>query len=275
MPKLGLIAGQGKLPILVAREASAQGWEVIAMAIEGDANELELKPYAKRIHWLRPEQVGKLIELLKMEGITDTVMAGKVPKKRLYGKLDIDARTLKIFMKIPNSADDTLLNAVAEELKSEGITLHPTTFCLNGVMAKEGIIVGPKPTEGQLKDVRIGWRVAKEIGRMDIGQTVVVKGGAVMAVEAIEGTDEAIRRGGALGGAGAVVVKVAKPQQDLRFDVPTVGLETIRSMKEVKASVLAIEANWTIFLEKEEVIEAAGDAQITIVAVSGTEMNTL
>lgn len=271
MPKLGLIAGQGKVPLLVAEEAARHGWEVIAFAIEGEAQEQEITKRVKGIHWLRPDQVGRLIELLHQEGIKDVVMAGKVQKKRLFHDLKPDARTIKMFLALPNKTDDTLLGAVSNELESEGIKVHPITFCLNGVMALAGMVVGSPPTPDQWRDIKFGWKIAKEIGRMDIGQTVVVKERAVMAVEAIEGTDEAIRRGGKIGGPGAVVVKVAKPQQDWRFDVPTVGLETILSMEEVKASVLAVEADWTIFLDRNEVLNGAKRAGITMVATKDPE----
>ena len=271
MPKLGLIAGGGKLPLFVAREASAQGWEVIALAIEGDAREEELKPLVRGLYWLGAGEVGRLIELMQKEGIRDAVMAGKVQKKRIYTGLKPDARGMKVFLSMPNMTDDVILGAVAKELESEGITLHPTTFCLDGILASEGVIVGVPPSPDQWKDIRFGWKIAKEIGRLDIGQTVVVKKGAVVSVEAIEGTDEAIRRGGKLGGPGVVVVKVAKPQQDVRFDVPVVGLETILSMEEALASILAIEAGATIFLERDEVISGAARCGLTIIATKDPE----
>lgn len=271
MRKLGLIAGDGKLPVLLAQEAPKHGWEVFAFAVEGEAKADILAPLVKKLQWVRADQLGALIEMLHEEDIKDVVMAGKVRKKRLYTELKPDARTLKIFLSLPDNTDDTLLGAVASELESEGITLHPTTLCLNGVMAEDGLIVGTPPTKEQWRDIRFGWKIAKEIGRMDIGQTVVVRNGAVMAVEAIEGTDEAIKRGGLLGGSGTVVVKVAKPQQDLRFDVPAVGMETINSMILAKASILAIEAGWTIFLERKEVLQAAKNAGITLVATRDPE----
>jgi len=271
MPKLGLIAGNGKLPLLIAEEAAQQGWEVIAFAVEGDAEEREITPRVKGIYWLRPEQVGRLIELLHQEGIKDVVMAGKVQKKRIFHDMKPDARAIKMLLALANRSDDSLLGAVAREIESEGIKLHPITFCLNGVMAQRGTVTGGPLTPAQWGDIRFGWKIAKEIGRMDIGQTVVVKDKAVLAVEAVEGTDEAIRRGGRLGGVGATVVKVAKPQQDWRFDVPTIGRETILSMEEVKASLLAVEAEATIFLERDEVLSGAKRAGITMVAVKDPE----
>jgi DUF1009 family protein len=244
-----------------------QGWEIISIAVEGEAKEEDFQCYGKT-YAVRPEQLGRLIEILLSENVKDAVMAGKVHKKRIFKELKPDARSLKVFFTLPNTTDDTLLGAIAKELESEGIKLHPTTFCLNGIMVREGLIVGKAPSLEQWKDVLFGWKIAKEIGRMDIGQTVVVKGGSVLAVEAIEGTDEAIKRGGKLGGSNSVVIKVAKPQQDVRFDMPVVGINTIQSMIESKATLLAMEAGWTILLDREKVKAMASEAGITIVAVT-------
>lgn len=267
MAKLAVIAGDGRLPLLIAKEAKSQGWEIISIAVEGEAKEEDFQCYGKT-YSVRPEQLGKLIEILLSENVKDAVMAGKVHKKRIFKELKPDARSLKVFFTLPNTTDDTLLGAIAKELESEGIKLHPTTFCLNGIMVKEGLIAGKNPSPEQWKDVLFGWKIAKEIGRMDIGQTVVVKGGSVLAVEAIEGTDEAIKRGGKLGGSNSVVVKVAKPQQDVRFDMPVVGINTIQSMIESKATLLAMEAGWTILLDREKVKAMSSEAGITIVAVT-------
>jgi len=266
MPKLGLIAGSGRFPLLLADAAQSQGWEIVLFAVKGEvkASDFEDKDYTA--HWLRPEQIGRLIELLHEEKITDVVMAGKVHKQTLYGDIKPDERAIRMYLRLKNTADDTLLGVVANELESEGIKLHPSTFCIKELLASEGALTGSDPTSEQLRDIRFGWRIAKEIGRLDIGQTVVIKGAAVMAVEAIEGTNEAIRRGGELGGEGAVVVKVAKPQQDPRFDMPAVGMNTIEVMKEVSARVLAIEAGWTVLLDREEMLEAADRSGIVVVS---------
>ena len=163
--------------------------------------------------------------------------------------------------------DDSILRAVAAELESEGITVRESTLYLDNLLAPAGVLTRKKPSKDEQKDIEFGWETAKEIGRLDIGQTVVVKNQAVLAVEAIEGTDEAIRRGGRLCGQGAVVVKICKPHQDLRFDLPAVGMQTIDTMREVKASCLAIEAGKTIIFDREAVMEAANQAGITVVAI--------
>lgn len=274
MGKLAIIAGDGTLPLLIAQEAKSQGWEIVSIVVEGEGKEEDFRCFGKT-YCVKPEQLGKLIEILLSENVKDAVMAGKVHKKRIFKELQPDARSLKVFFSLPNTTDDTLLGAIAAELESEGIKLHPTTFCLNGITVKEGMIVGLSLSAEQWKDVLFGWKIAKEIGRMDIGQTVVVKGGSVLAVEAIEGTDEAIKRGGKLVGGGSVVIKVAKPQQDIRFDMPVVGVNTIQSMIESKATLLAIEAGWTILLDKEKIRAVAGEAGITIVAITDPPPNKI
>jgi DUF1009 family protein len=178
-----------------------------------------------------------------------------------------DLRAVALLAKMVYKKDDSILRAVADELESEGITIRESTLYLDSILASPGVLTKRKPTKDEQKDIDFGWQMAKEIGRLDIGQTVVVKGRAVLAVEAIEGTDEAIRRGGLLCERGAVVVKVCKPQQDLRFDLPAVGTQTIRTMVQVKASCLAVEAGKTIIIDRELVVRDADAAGIAIVAL--------
>jgi DUF1009 family protein len=205
--------------------------------------------------------------LFKQEGVVDVLMAGGIKKTRFFGNTMPDLRGMAMLAKMVHKTDDSLLRAVADELKSEGIIVRESTLYLDSIVAQKGILTKRKPAKPERQDIEFGWQMAKEIGRLDIGQTVVLKDQVILAVEAIEGTDEAIRRGGVLCGQGAVVVKVCKPQQDLRFDLPAIGTQTIRSMAEVKASCLAIEAGKTIILERETVVHDADRADITIIAV--------
>jgi DUF1009 family protein len=175
---------------------------------------------------------------------------------------------MKLLFSLRDRSDDSILLAIARELKKDGISLLNTTDFTSTLLTPEGILTKEGPTENEWKDIAFGWKIAKEIGRLDIGQTVVVKNQAVMALEAIEGTDEAIRRGGRLSGSGAVVIKVSKPQQDMRFDVPVVGLDTLRAMLDVQARVLAVETGKSIILKREILIREAGEAGISIVGVS-------
>ena len=219
------------------------------------------------IFWVKVGQLGKIITIFKEQGVTDALMAGGIKKTRLFGGGMPDLRAVALLAKMVYKKDDSILRAVADELESEGITIRESTLYLDSILASPGVLTKRKPTKDEQKDIDFGWQMAKEIGRLDIGQTVVVKGRAVLAVEAIEGTDEAIRRGGLLCERGAVVVKVCKPQQDLRFDLPAVGTQTIRTMVQVKASCLAVEAGKTIIIDRELVVRDADAAGIAIVAL--------
>ena len=266
MNKIGLIAGNGNFPIAFARAAKEKGIQVIAVAHEGETLP-ELANLVDGIFWVKVGQLGKIIHIFKEQGIVDVLMAGGIKKTRLFGNTMPDMRGMALLARMVHKKDDSLLRAVADELESEGITIRESTLYLDSIIAQKGILTKRKPANAERRDIEFGWQMAKEIGRLDIGQTVVLKDQVILAVEAIEGTDEAIRRGGKLCGQGAVVVKVCKPQQDLRFDLPAIGTQTIESMAEVKASCLAIEAGKTIILERETVIHDADRAGITIIAV--------
>lgn len=266
MKKLALIAGSGRFPVQIAAAAQKQGWEIVLFVVAGETNTADYDNLVSKSIVISVGQLDKLIENIHSENIVDVVMAGKVHKHDILNGSKPDARFLKQFLSLKDHADDTLLVALANEFSSEGITLHPTAFCLKELLAGEGTLTLKSPTPEQWKDIAYGWRIAKELGRLDIGQTVVVKSRSIMALEAIEGTDEAILRGGKLAGSGAVVVKVAKPQQDTRLDMPTVGIKTIKSMHEANADALAIEAGWTVLLDRGEVIAMAEEYGITIVS---------
>jgi UDP-2,3-diacylglucosamine hydrolase len=268
--KLGLIAGNGDLPKAVAEEAHAKGYEIIAIGLEPLA-EISLASAVDEIRWINVGKLGQVISFLKKSGVKKAVMAGKVPKALLYkSKITPDLRAVKLLFSLKDKSDDSILLAVAKELKKEGITLLNTTDFTTSLLAPEGVLTKEVPTENEWKDIAFGWRIAKEIGRLDIGQTVIIRNQAVMAIEAIEGTDEAIKRGGALGGSGAVVIKVSKPQQDMRFDVPVVGIDTLKSMLNVQARVLAVESGKSIVIGMEKLVKEAERAGITIVGVSDT-----
>jgi len=268
MQKIGLIAGNGTFPIAFARAAKQKGMQVIAVAHEGETLP-ELAQWVDGIFWIKVGQLGKLISIFKEQGVADVLMAGGIKKTRLFDGSMPDLRGMALLAKMVYKKDDSILRAVANELESEGIVVRESTLYLDSILALPGVLTKRKPTKDEQKDIDFGWQMAKEVGKLDIGQTVVVKDQAVLAVEAIEGTDEAIRRGGLLCGHDAVVVKVCKPQQDLRFDLPAIGTQTIRTMKQVKAACLAIEARKTIIIDQETVVRDADAAGITIVAIQG------
>jgi DUF1009 family protein len=266
MNKIGLIAGNGDFPIAFAHAAKQKGLQVIAVAHEGETLP-ELARLVDEIFWIRVGQVGKIIKIFKEQGVADVLMAGGIKKTRLFSGAKPDIRGIALLAKMSHKKDDSILRALADELESEGITVRESTLYLESIVAQSGLLTKRKPAKAEQQDIKLGWQMAKEIGRLDIGQTVVVKDRVILAVEAIEGTDEAIRRGGRLCGQGAVVVKVCKPQQDLRFDLPAIGMQTIRSMAEVRVSCLAIEAEKTIVIDREAVINEANRAGIAIIAL--------
>jgi DUF1009 family protein len=268
MAKLGLIAGKGELPLAVAEEAGAKGYEVVAVALEPLADKA-LSSAVHEIRWINVGKLGDIISFLRKAGIKEAVMAGKVPKSLLYkSKITPDLRAMKLLFSLKDQSDDSILLAIAKELKKDGITLLNTTDFTSTLLTPEAVLTREGPSENEWKDIAFGWKIAKEIGRLDIGQTVVIRNQAVMAIEAIEGTDEAIKRGGALAGGGAVVIKVSKPQQDMRFDVPVVGLDTLRAMIEAQARVLAVEADKSIILRRKKLVREAEEAGIAIVGIS-------
>ncbi len=265
----------GELPLAVAEEARSQGYSIVAIGLESLADRA-LASVADETTWISVAKLGTIINTLKKAGVREAVMAGKVPKSLLYkSRLIPDARAVKLLFSLKDRSDDAILLAVTKELEKDGIILRNTTDFSAGLLTPEGILTKKKPSESEWKDIRFGWEIAKEIGRIDIGQTVVIKDRAVMAVEAIEGTDEAIRRGGSLAREGAVVVKIAKPRQDMRFDVPAAGLDTLTAMRAVRARVLALEAGKSILMGREKVVAAANKAGITIVGYRPEDGYTL
>ncbi|MEJ2253222.1 MAG: UDP-2,3-diacylglucosamine diphosphatase LpxI [Nitrospirota bacterium] len=267
MAAIGLIAGTGELPVLVADEIKAAGHGLVLVALESLTGGA-LAGKAETVQWFNVGKVGAIVKYLKGEGVTGVVMAGKIPKTLLYrGGVKPDLKGVGILLRLKDRRDDTIINAVAREFEKEGITFLGLQDFLGGLLTPDGKLTRVGPSREQKKDIAFGFRMAKGIGELDIGQTVVVKDRAVMAVEAIEGTDEAIIRGGGLAGGGAVVVKVSRPRQDLRFDIPVVGMETLEAMASVEAAVLALEAGRSIIMQKERFLERAAGAGIIVAGV--------
>ncbi len=269
METIGIIAGSGALPLIIAKDVAQRQYKVIAIAIENLADP-EIESLAHATYWINVGKLGKLIKLLHQNEIKRVIVAGKVPKSLLYrSKITPDLRAIKLLFTVKGRSDETLLNAFREELQNEGIEIIDTTTFSPGLITPIGLLTSMPPSHQEMKDIEYGWFIAKEIGRLDIGQTVVVKAGAVMAVEAIEGTDEAILRGCSLAGQGAVVVKISRPNQDMRLDVPTVGLTTLENMIKGKARVLVLEAGKSIIVDKEDFINRAESAGISVLGYNG------
>ena len=267
MERIGLLAGVGKLPVVCARAAKVLGYEVYAVALLSETDP-ELSECTVECRSISVAHLDEIIGYLKEKQVTKVTMLGKVTKELLFaGSVQPDARMLKLIMELPDRSDDTIMMMFVRELAKEGMQAFDQTALIRKLMPRRGTISKREPTEAERKDMEFGIRMARELGRLDVGQTVVVKNVAVMALEAIEGTDACIRRGGELAHGGAVVCKTAKPQQDNRFDVPTVGPQTIETMIEVGAKALAIEADKTLLVERDRVIELAESSDIAIVAM--------
>lgn len=264
---IGLIAGNGRFPIIFAENARRLGYTVSAVAHIGET-EPELEKHVEKIHWIKIGQLNKLIQAFKSDGVRHAVMLGGIKKTHVFTTVRPDLRVLAMAGRLRLWKDDSILREFAAELEREGIQICDSTFGLNGILVEEGSLTKRSPTKKEWADVRYGWEIAETIGRLDIGQCVVVKDRVIVAVEAVEGTDNAIRRGGELAGNGTVVVKRCKPQQDLRFDLPAVGPRTIETMKSALASVLAIEAGRSVLLDRQEMIRQADRAGIAVVGIS-------
>ncbi|MGA3083183.1 MAG: UDP-2,3-diacylglucosamine diphosphatase LpxI [Thermodesulfobacteriota bacterium] len=262
---IGLIAGNGDFPLLIARAAQQQGKKVVAVAHLGETLS-ELESLVDKIFWIRLGEFGKLIRTLKKEGVKEVLMAGRVDKKKMFSKAQPDTEGRDLLSKLVHRKDDLLLRMVAAKLEKEGFHVSSSTAFLPSLLAPLGILTRRQPTAEEEQDIEFGWPLAKELGKLDIGQCLVVRNGAVVAVEAIEGTDETIRRGGKLAQEKAVVIKVSKPIQDLRFDLPAVGEKTIQTMHEVKAGILAIEAHKTIIFNREATVRLANRYRMVIVS---------
>jgi len=261
--EVGLIAGSGQFPLLFANAARQASVRVFAVGFEGETDPA-LSKYVDEFHLLGLGQLGRLVKTFRSAGISHAAMAGGINKTRLYSKIRPDWRMVRFLSRLRNKKDDSLLRALADELESEGILIQPSTIFLPELLAPEGILTRRKANRREQADIAFGWTLAKAIGRLDIGQCLVVKNLVVLAVEGIDGTDATIMRGGRLCGKGAVVVKVSKPMQDMRFDVPAVGADTIEVMKRVNARVLVLEAAKTVIFDRDKMIDLADSAGISI-----------
>lgn len=271
---IGLIAGGGQFPLLFAQAAKARGRRVVAIAHVNETSS-ELETLADRVYWVKLGQLGKIIASFRRESVCETVFAGTITKTRIFHDILPDFKGLTLWSKIDRRQDDAILRAVASTLEEEGIRVLASTCYLDHLFFPQGLLTKKKPSSDQMDDIRFGWKVAREVGRLDIGQCVVVRDRSVLAVEAIEGTDAAIRRGGELAGSGAVVVKLKKPDQDFRFDLPATGVKTIETLAAVKGAVLAVEAGQSLIFDRETMVEAANRAGIVVVGVSEDEQGGL
>lgn len=267
MKSIGLLAGVGGLPVQFARAARGMGFSVIAIGVVPGVDP-ELDHVADKTYHISVGQLQEILTTLKNEGVTEITMLGKVTKELMFaGAVALDSRIQKLLGSLTDNSDDTIMLAFVREFAAEGFKILDQTALIRSLMPSPGVLTSRAPTAQERADMDFGFHIAKEMGRLDIGQTVVVKKCAVMAIEAIEGTDSCIRRGGELGRGGVTVAKVAKPSQDLRFDVPTVGLNTLQSMCDAGGTALVIEAGKTLMIDREKVVKMADDHGITIVAM--------
>ena len=263
----GIIAGNGSYPLMLARAARAAGVRrIVVAAFEGETDPA-LVSIVDEVEWMRVGQLGKLVSFFKKRSVTDVVMAGQIAPKNLFD-LRPDVKALLLLGKLKTRNAESIFGAIGEELAKAGATLLPATTFLENQLAQPGLIAGPKLSRREEDDVRFGCEIAKEVSRLDIGQTVVVKNGTVLAVEAFEGTNVAIKRGGELGRGEATVVKVSKPDQDFRFDVPCIGPQTLETARDARVRVLAIEAGRTLLLEREKLLATAAEHRISIFGIT-------
>src|SRR6195256_3880248 len=265
MQVLGIIAGNGVYPRLLADAARKAGVKKIIAAAFADETDPVLAQHVDLIEWMRVGQLNRLLKFFNQNEVHHAIMAGQIAPKNLFD-LRPDLKALMLLGKLKQRNAESIFAAIADELARIDVDLLPATTFLEDCLATAGLIAGLKLNRREEEDVDLGWKIAKEIARLDIGQTVIVKNGTVVAVEAFEGTNEAIRRGGALAREGAVMVKVAKPNQDMRFDAPVVGVETIRVAVEAKLRVIAVEAGKTLLLEPKAIADLAAQSKVSIIA---------
>ena len=264
--KQALIAGDGKLPVMMAQYAKENGFEVVAISLSSD-NYKQLKKYCSKVYSCSPGEVQKIEDILKKEEIKQLTFLGKVHKGLILKRPKFDSRAIELVKTASRLNDNEVMLIIIREMEKIGITIMDQTVFIKNLMIPAGVLGKINPTQEQMEDVKYGYQIAKESGKLDIGQSVVIKDKMIMAVEAIEGTDKCIKRGGKLAKKNASVIKVAKPSQDKRFDIPAVGLRTLKTMKKYKANLLAVEANETIIVDQEKVVEFANKNNIVIMAV--------
>ena len=265
--RFGLIAGNGRFPFLVLEAARSQGIEMVVAAIKEETFP-EIEQHAKSVHWMSLGQLGKLIKTFKSEGVNHAIMAGQVKHKQIFSSIIPDLKMLQLLASLATKNTDSLIGAVAKMLESEGIHLMDSTLFLRPLLPDPGVLTRRAPSEEEKRDLDYGYKIARELGRLDLGQSVAVADGACVALEAMEGTDAVIERAASLvNGRMLRVVKLAKPNQDLRFDVPVIGVSTVKLMGRINVSALAIEARKTLMMDREDLVREADAAGIAIVAV--------
>ncbi|MBQ2644467.1 UDP-2,3-diacylglucosamine diphosphatase LpxI [bacterium] len=264
--KIGLIAGNGQLPVIWAKNAKENGIEVISISLSAD-NKKDLKKYCSKVYDFGPGEIEKISKILISENIKQLGFIGKVHKGLILRRPKFDAKAIELLKQAKRLNDDAVMLLAVSELEKIGITVIDQTIFIKNLMVPTGVLGKHKPTKEQEEDAKYGFWVAKAMGQVDIGQTVVIKDKMVMAVEAIEGTDRCIERGAKIASKGAVIVKTAKPSQDTRFDVPAFGLDTLKTMKKYKASVIAVEAGKTIIVDQQKTIDYANSNNIVVIAL--------
>jgi len=265
--RIGLIAGNGRMPLIFADEVKRRGDQLVVVALKEEADSA-IEPKADSLSWISLGQLSKTIDFFKQNGVERCVMAGQVKHTQLFRGITPDFRTIKLLATLVNKKAESVLGAVIQEFAQEGIQFLPSTLYLEKLLCPIGPLTRIKLNKDQEEDVAFGVPLAKTLSGLDIGQTLVVKDKTVVAVEGMEGTDACIRRAGEVAGKGCVVIKVARPKQDLRFDVPVIGLRTLESLEAANVSVLAVEANKTLLLDKELFLEKANALRIAITGIS-------
>lgn len=265
MNKIALISGNGNLPIVSAIAAKKTGAYVVVIAIKEEADK-QLSDIADKIYWISVGQFKTLIGILKKEEIKQAIMVGQIKHKLLFSQIELDLELTKLLLSLKDKKTDTILGAIAQRISQLGIQMLDSSIFVKDHLAPLGVLTDKSPTKAQYEDIEFGRKIAKEIANLDIGQTVVVKDKVVLSIEAIEGTDEAIRRANYYCKGNAVVVKVSKPNQDMRFDIPLIGLKTIETLIQENVAVLAIEAEKTLFLDRSLVLSKANKQGIVIIA---------
>jgi len=261
---IGVIAGNGAFPLLFSENAKKHGYNVVAVCHSGETLS-DIESVADQIEWIKVGQLGKIIDTFSAAGVTQAVMAGGINRVRLFGGVKLDMRGAALLARLRSTKDDVIMRGIADELERCGIEIISCTTFMEDYLVPIGVMTKSKPTEDEYTDINVGISALQAMSGEDIGQMMVVREGVIVAVEAVEGTDAAIRRGGELGGKGSVIVKFAKTTQDIRFDIPTIGKKTIETMIEVKARVLALESGRCMMLEKSEVLNLANKHKIAIV----------
>lgn len=268
--KIGLIAGNGQFPSLFARSACDKGYSVYAVGYRTETDP-QLEAAVTAMEWIYLGQIKKIVRFFKKNGVTQAVMLGGIQKTRMFTDVRPDIKAISIIARMRHTHDDQVLRAFADFLEQEGVKILASTFLLPDLLAPPGCWTRRPPSENEKKDIAVGWHLSKTIGSLDIGQCVVVGGGSVLAVEAIDGTDATLLRGGKLGQGTAVAIKTCKPDQDRRFDIPAVGLTTVKNMQAAGIRALAVEAGHTVSFDRQQMVDFADEHRLTLIGIDDPE----